>query len=137
MLRGERPTAASDLFAFGVVLWELLTWELPWGPMNPWQVGSSLHCNVCGTLKHPPAAAAAHTCAHFWHCRIACMHGGNSAVPGEVMVEPLLLPLQLAATVAAGGRLEVPPLHDLPGVDTPQVGIVWMGALCMGVGVVG
>jgi hypothetical protein len=39
VLRGERSTAASDLFAFGVVLWELLTWELPWGPMNPWQVG--------------------------------------------------------------------------------------------------
>jgi hypothetical protein len=26
------------VFAFGVVLWELLTWELPWGTSNPWAI---------------------------------------------------------------------------------------------------
>ncbi|KAL4444223.1 hypothetical protein ABPG75_011960 [Micractinium tetrahymenae] len=30
IFRGEKPTAASDVFAFAVVCYELLTWRLPW-----------------------------------------------------------------------------------------------------------
>ena len=32
---------AADVFSFGVVLWELLTWQEPWGGANAFQVGSN------------------------------------------------------------------------------------------------
>ena len=42
LLSGEHATTYSDVFAFGVVLWELLTFELPWFKDNPWSVAHTV-----------------------------------------------------------------------------------------------
>ena len=38
MLAGKRYDCAADVYSFGIILWELLTWQIPWEDLGPWQV---------------------------------------------------------------------------------------------------
>ena len=38
ILRGGQLGKASDVYAFGVVCWELLTWQRPWAGKSAWDV---------------------------------------------------------------------------------------------------
>ncbi|PRW33836.1 Serine threonine- kinase CTR1 [Chlorella sorokiniana] len=55
LMQGHRATPASDVYAFSVVLHELLTWQLPWGSTNPWQLVN--HVLSGGRLEVPSREA--------------------------------------------------------------------------------
>lgn len=38
VLRDEPSNEKSDIYSFGVILWELATLQQPWGNLNPAQV---------------------------------------------------------------------------------------------------
>lgn len=52
VLAGKRYDCAADVYSFGIILWELLTWQIPWEDLGPWQVISSClvtaHTVCCG-----------------------------------------------------------------------------------------
>ena len=39
VIRKQDYSPASDVYAFGLIMWELLTWQLPWEQASPFQVG--------------------------------------------------------------------------------------------------
>ena len=47
-LNDAEATAASDVYSFGMVLYELLTWKLPWEGYNAFQVW----CEALWRVEH-------------------------------------------------------------------------------------
>ena len=39
----QQYSKASDVYSFGVILWELLTWKLPWENLGPFQVSRRVY----------------------------------------------------------------------------------------------
>lgn len=44
VLRDEQSNEKSDIYSFGIILWELATLQQPWGNLNPAQVCSKISC---------------------------------------------------------------------------------------------
>lgn len=55
---GEKPTKACDIFSFGVIMWELLTFEVPWGSQNPWVIVNRLQSGERLQVKHDPGVCS-------------------------------------------------------------------------------
>ena len=114
VLAGGQGGLSADVWAFGTVMWELLTWQLPFSGMNPYQVRHL----TAWPRPSPPAwfparnpAVPLHT--SLWHC-FSC------ALPA---VPPLSI-MQIINAVQAqenGAALPVPPPEQLPAGTFSQL----------------
>lgn len=93
VLSGQGASTASDAYGFALVMYELLTWQPPWGRANPFQASLTL-----GSWRTAAVMAAA-------------------ALPCP-LCSPLTF-LQVRRSVLAGMRPDVPPCTALPGPE-PQ-----------------
>ena len=103
VLEGGHATAASDVFSFGVCLWELATWRLPWAGVPPLRIiqlvtrGQRPELPPLGDLPGTSTADAASLEAY---CQL--MRCAGAAVVAEerwlLAMPPLSAPLSLLAS---------------------------------------
>lgn len=60
VLAGEQASMQSDVFSFGVICWELLTWEVPFSRDSRW----------FNQFQARPTACLPARAKHFWHLRL-------------------------------------------------------------------
>ena len=42
VVAGKSYDRAADVYSFGIILWELATWRIPWEDLGPWQASTPL-----------------------------------------------------------------------------------------------
>ena len=50
ILGGKGYSFSSDVYSFGMIMWEFLTWQVPWHDCGPWQVRVVLPCAISACL---------------------------------------------------------------------------------------
>jgi serine/threonine protein kinase len=76
VLAGKSYNRAADVYSFGVILWELATWRIPWEDLGPWQARP----RPAAELPVPvscQAMRACHACMQqgMAHCKIEQLCG--------------------------------------------------------------
>lgn len=99
-LRGGRATTASDIYSFGLVMFELLTWKLPFPGGQPFQARQG------GWKALHAAGVRLQAIDQAWPGRTA------EVPPGSFILHP-----QMRRWVLDGVRPQVPPPAELPGPD--------------------
>ena len=61
MLEGGRATRQSDVYAFGIVMWEVLTLHLPFAEENVFLLPSRVAAGLRPEVPAPGAAPSPHT----------------------------------------------------------------------------
>lgn len=49
----QHYSKAADVYSFGLILWEMLTWQLPWADLGPFQVSMALAVQACPYRLQP------------------------------------------------------------------------------------
>ena len=110
MLSGDPATAASDVFSFGYVLWELMSWQLPWAGVQPFVV----------RLRAGGKVPARPPCSHVGVRAAMASSIGRQPAAASGMVPPPTpacppRPAQVMKLVRQGERPEMPAEERLPG----------------------
>lgn len=117
VLEGGRATAASDVFSFGVVMYEALLWRLPWAGTPPLQASGRIRLGEGGRCSRQGTAGRAACCGNdsLPHGRVEGRCTEHNGAYVTAAPHHCSLWLQIMRLVTGGARPEVPPVDALPG----------------------
>lgn len=81
LLDGNKPTKSSDIFSFGVIMWELLTFEIPWGSENYWIIVKKLQSGERLKVQHDPNVCPLPTFEQYCNLMNQCWEQDESKRP--------------------------------------------------------